>query len=432
VGWPQRRRGKPRDRDRDRQRGPDADRRSGVKGRPDDHRVSGKSSRAPEGVLVFFHCQSNAGYAIRTLEEVLLSVAENVAGPGRVYFAYRQLDDVPPAFLPPRYHQHVFQLDPPRLDETGASRIQTCLAERNITLAIGFDQPVASPGHRVLRRAGVRTLVSYWGAPMSAINRGAKLLAKRLQVMLTPAKPDHFIFESEAMRATAVHGRGIPRHRTSVCYLGVDVKRFRPAVAGDNYAHRVFDIPRERKIVYYSGHFAPRKGVAVILNAIRELVEIRGRRDIHLLLLGNRAGEIDAYLPLIRGTASAQHVTFGGYRNDIDRITPSCHMATIASTGWDSFTMSALETAACGLPLVASRLQGLVETVEDGMTGYLFPAGDHGALADRLEMLLDDSRLHHQMSVASRERIVRRFSRDRQIRCLTDTIQLAWERTGLR
>jgi glycosyltransferase involved in cell wall biosynthesis len=267
---------------------------------------------------------------------------------------------------------------------------------------------------------------------MSSINHGFRLAAKQLQVLLTQAKPDHFIFESEAMRETAVRGRGIPRGRTSVCYLGVDVNRFRPAADGDDYAHRVFGIPRERKIVYYSGHFEPRKGVAVILNAARELVEERGRRDVHFLLLGNRGQEAEGYRPLIRETSAAGHVTFGGYRNDVDRIVPTCYVATIASTGWESFTMSALETAASGLPLVASRLQGLAETVEDGVTGYLFPPGEHAVLADRLEMLLDDSQLRSRMSAASRERIMRGFSRDHQIRCLTETVRRVWERTGSR
>jgi glycosyltransferase involved in cell wall biosynthesis len=394
--------------------------------------MSSSPSRRPEGVLVFFHCRSNTGYAIRTLEEVLLNVAQNVAAPGRVYFAYRELDGSPPAFLPPQYHDRVFQFDASSIDRLSARRIQTYLADRRITLALGFDQPVALPGHRVLRRAGVRTFVSYWGAPMSAINHGLTLVAKQFQVLLTPTRPDHFIFESEAMRETAVRGRGIARRHTSVCYLGVDVNRFRPPAVGDDYAHCVFGIPRERKIVYYSGHFEPRKGVAVILRAVRELVEVRGRRDVHFLLLGNRGQDVERYLPVIRETASANYVTFGGYRDDIDRIVPTCHVATIASTGWDSFTMSALETAASGLPLVASRLQGLAEAVEDGVTGYLFPPGEHAMLADRLETLLDDGPLRARMSAASRARIIRGFSRDHQVRCLTETVGRVWERTGSR
>jgi glycosyltransferase involved in cell wall biosynthesis len=388
------------------------------------------SVRGPDAVLVFFHCRSNTGYAIQSLENTLLAVAQNLAPPDHVYFGYRELDEAPPSFLPAEYHQRVFTFDPYGRNRDAARQIEAYIAARRIALAIGFDQPVGAPGHRTLRRAGVRTFVSYWGAPMSGINRGLMLAAKRAQVLLTRNRPDHFIFESEAMRETAVHGRGISRDHTSVCYLGVDVGRFRPSGVDDDYAHRTFHIPRNQNIVCYAGHFEPRKGVSVIVRAARELVDERGRRDVHFLLLGNRDRDAEQYLPILHGTAATGHVTFGGYRHDVDRIVPSCYAATIASTGWDSFTMSAVEMAAAGLPVVASRLQGLAETVDEGVTGYLFAPGDHVALADRLQQLLDDRPLRERMSLASRARIVQRFSREHQIRCLTETIWKVWQRTG--
>jgi glycosyltransferase involved in cell wall biosynthesis len=389
-------------------------------------RTCSRPLERPRGILIFFHCRVNSGYAIRSLEEVLLNVGENLTGPDSVYFAYRALDDSPPAFLPSKLHDRVFQFDPSGRDAHEERRIAACIAARRIDVAIGFDQPVGLPGHRTLRRAGVKAFVAYWGAPMSGVSRGIRLLAKRLQVILTPHRPDHFIFESEAMRETAVRGRGIARRHTSVCYLGVDPDRFRPSQPGDDYAHRAFGIPCDRRIVYYAGHFEPRKGVGVIMQAARQLVEVRGRRDVHFLLLGNRGNDAEQYRSMIRGTPASDHVTFGGYRHDVEHIVRGCYTATIASTGWDSFTMSAVETAASGVPLVASRLQGLAETLVEGVTGYLFPPGDHSALAHRLELLLDDRALRDRMSVASRERIVREFTRSRQVERLSETVWQVW------
>ncbi len=65
-----------------------------------------------------------------------------------------------------------------------------------------------------LHRRGQRI---YWGAPMSSLNQGLKLLAKRLEVALFRRdRPDLFLFESEAMRDLAVKGRGLPRSATDV------------------------------------------------------------------------------------------------------------------------------------------------------------------------------------------------------------------------
>ena len=123
-----------------------------------------------------------------------------------------------------------------------------------IDVALGFDQPIRRPGYAALRAGGVRTFVSYWGAPMSSVNHGLMLAFKRLEVLLSSRSgPDHYVFESVAMRRSAVSGRGIPNAKTSVTSLGVDTERFRPAEQPTWYAHDAFGIPRDRRIVYYSG-----------------------------------------------------------------------------------------------------------------------------------------------------------------------------------
>ena len=166
-----------------------------------------------------------------------------------------------------------------------------------------------------------------------------------------------------------------------------------------------------------------RKGIRVIVNAAVELVDRRGRRDVQFLLLGNQPGEESAYEGLYRGREAERHITFGGYRHDVERIVPCAHVGTIASTGWDSFTVSAIEIAACGVPLVVSRLPGLDETVEDGKTGFTFTAGDHIGLADRVSQLLDDAELRDAMGRSGRQRVVERFSAERQIESLAATIR---------
>ena len=138
-------------------------------------------------------------------------------------------------------------------------------------------------------------IVSYWGAPMSSLNSGLKLLAKRVEVSLRRSKPDHFVFESEGMREAAVFGRGVPASRTSVVRLGVDLDRFRPAEDRPVPLPSELGIPDGRFVVFYSGHFEPRKGVQVIVDAARHLVEKLDDRRFHFLLCGNKGNEADPY-----------------------------------------------------------------------------------------------------------------------------------------
>jgi glycosyltransferase involved in cell wall biosynthesis len=72
--------------------------------------------------------------------------------------------------------------------------------------------------------------------------------------------------------------------------------------------------------------------------------------------------------------------------------------------------IAALEAMACGLPVVASAVGGLLTFVEHGRNGYLVPSGDVPALASRLIEILDDSRLRDRMGASACQIAKQRFS----------------------
>ena len=166
-----------------------------------------------------------------------------------------------------------------------------------------------------------------------------------------------------------------------------------------------------------------RKGVATLVHAARDLYDRFDRRDFHFLLLGTRDSEEQQYLDMLEGTDAREHVTFGGYRNDVEQILPGCYIGAIASTGWDSFTMSSLEIASCGVPLLVSRLQGLVETIAEGETGYAFTPGDYAELADHIAGLLDNPARRDRMGVNARQRILSGYTKQEQIDNLVDVVK---------
>lgn len=374
-------------------------------------------------ILIFFNCYADAVYAIDVLQSDFLSMGLELFGsPERIHFAFTRLAGGEIGTRSGRLG-NVVKFDSASRDRIDQARIEAYVRHNRITMAFGVDQPVARPGYAVLRRAGVRRIVSYYGAPMSSVNGEIRLFLKRLEVLLRRKGPDHYIFESDAMARTATHGRGIPRGRTSVISLGVDTDFFSPVVDGGGYLSQTLGVPEDRKVVVYAGHMEERKGVRVIIDAASELIERRGRRDVHFLPLGNRPGEEAPYVESIRGSTTVKHVTFGGYRRDIALIFPRCHLGVIASTGWDSFTASAVEKAASGLPLVVSALGGLVEAVESGVTGLTSPSGNPKYLADRLQYLLDDEGTRCTMSKKARQRAVEQFSKERRIKDLAEACQ---------
>lgn len=367
-------------------------------------------------ILVLFHCDSNTGYAIERLESVFFEMSLALMGndPSRIHFAYPGMSLGPSSSLPSTFNQYLI-LDSSDQSRSTIERAVSYIRRHQIDTLFGFDQPVSRPIYKHLRKAGIRTFVSYWGAPMSSIFGPLRRSLKRLEYRLRKHGPDHYIFESYGMARTATLGRGVPESRTSVVPLGVNTSTFQPSIEDAHYAYHLFNIPSERRIFVFSGHMEPRKGVHIILRAARELYQSRAKKDWHILLFGDPGPDLARLQGEIGCSAAASHVTFCGYRNDLARIHRGCYAGIIASTGWDSLTMSSIEMQSSGLPLLTSNLIGLSEAIVDGQTGFLFQAGDHVALAARMKELIDNPELRDRLSRNARTRVEREYSRSGQI-----------------
>lgn len=339
----------------------------------------------------------------------------------RTHFSYRNFLGGWPTTLPEEF-RNVNALDIQTRNPSVLAEFGAFVRANGVTTVFGLNLPVVLPVYPVLRRNGVRRIIAYWGAPMSSILRPPLLWFRQLDCQLRRYKPDHYIFESEAMRETATDGRGLPNRTTSVVPLGIDTTVFKPRRKRD-YAHTAFAIPEDRCLVVYAGQMEPRKGVDVIVRAAVHLVENLGRNDLHFLLLGNRNGEEQAFQRMYLHTRAREYITFGGYRRDVTAILGSADIGVIASTGWDSLTMSSGEMAACGLPMVVSELQGLKETVVERETGFLFPPGSIAALSERICYLADRPKLRKRLGAAGRARVIEHRSLDTQLAKLTRIVQ---------
>jgi glycosyltransferase involved in cell wall biosynthesis len=80
----------------------------------------------------------------------------------------------------------------------------------------------------------------------------------------------------------------------------------------------------------------------------------------------------------------------------------------------ESFGLAALEAMACEVPVVASRVGGLPEVIEDGRTGFLHPPADLEGMARSAVALLTDRPLHARVAAAARQTVETRFC-DREI-----------------
>ena len=366
------------------------------------------------GILLMFHCAQHTGYAIEKLENIFHKAALQAGySEKNIFYSYSKVIDTNYNLLECNYN-----------NDDQCRALAKAITKHKIETVLAFDLTYPAQVIAHLRNAGVRQIISYWGASMSSINKGLKLFFKKLEWYVRRHKPDTFIFESEAMQKTATHGRGVPIQHTCVIPLGVDTDYYRPNMSDLHYAHNALNISQDRHIIFYSGHMEQRKGIATIMHTADFLVNKLNRRDIHFVLCGNKNGEEILYIDMIKNSPTINYVTFAGYRNDLQKLHRSSSLGVIASSGWDSFTMSSIEMMSSGLPMVVSKLQGLQETIENEVNGFFFEPENVEMFAQKITTLIDDKDLHKRFSIASRKRATELFSMELQIKRLSHLIKV--------
>jgi len=197
---------------------------------------------------------------------------------------------------------------------------------------------------------------------------------------------------------------GADLRRLSVVPCGVDLEHFRP------------DGPREprpagRARIVVVSRLVPRKGVGNVISALAELP------DAELVVAGGpERARLDADPEARRLAALAEELGLAGRvdlrgrveRNDLPALLRSAD-AAVSLPWYEPFGIVPLEAMACGVPVVASAVGGLLDTVVDGITGVHVPPRSPERLAEALRSLLADPELRARLGRAGAERARARY-----------------------
>ena len=159
-------------------------------------------------------------------------------------------------------------------------------------------------------------------------------------------------------------------------------------------------------IVGCVGGLARHKGQSVLIQA---LARLSGDRPLPTLVLvgdGPERPRLESEAAALQGRI---RTVFAGERPDARALLPAFDLLVVPSTEREGFGLAALEGMDAGLPVVASRLGGLPEVVEDGRTGLLVPPGDARALAGAMERLLANPQERRALGEEGQRRVESRF-----------------------
>jgi glycosyltransferase involved in cell wall biosynthesis len=190
--------------------------------------------------------------------------------------------------------------------------------------------------------------------------------------------------------------------RTIPC--GFDPDEFRPMPKLE--ARRALGLNPDEWIILQLGRMVPRKGIDNAIEALARLHRHHGVRA-RLVVVGGesrdpdprRTPELGRLQELAAAAGVAGAVTFvGSRRRDELRAYYAAADVFVTTPWYEPFGITPLEAMGCGTPVIGSAVGGIKSTVVDGETGFLVPAKDSAALAERLARLRRDPSLGAEMS----------------------------------
>ena len=225
----------------------------------------------------------------------------------------------------------------------------------------------------------------------SAVERDAMLTADRI------------IAFSEHERDAMARLYGASPERVTLVPCGVDLGKFRPL--DQKEVRKSLGLNGE-KVLLYVGRVEPLKGLDLLVETAAQMEA--GEEKVRMLVVGG-GGPGEPETDRVRRLAEERQVDdiidFVG-RVDHDELPLYYNAADVCvvPSYYESFGLVALESMACGTPVVASRVGGLPTIVHHGHTGYLKSWRCPEAFANSLEMLLSSSGLQESMGAAARRR----------------------------
>jgi PEP-CTERM/exosortase A-associated glycosyltransferase len=194
--------------------------------------------------------------------------------------------------------------------------------------------------------------------------------------------------------------RGIPENKIFISPNAVDIENFQPSYQRDSELEQSLNLSG-KKVVAFVGTFFKYEGLAYAIEAMNIIAKTRD--DIHLLLVG-AGNELENLNKQVAEAKLEKSVTFVG-RVPFEQVNRYYSLADLMVFPRKSIRLTELvtplkplESMAQFKPVLASDIGGHRELINDGETGFLFPADDAQALANKIISTIDDTALLTKVS----------------------------------
>jgi glycosyltransferase involved in cell wall biosynthesis len=289
-----------------------------------------------------------------------------------------------------------------------AAKLAAIVKAERVSLVHARSRAPAWSAYLASRRTGVPFVTTYAG-----IHKASNPFKRRYNAVM--ASGDIVIANSKFTADHVLAEHGIDPAKLVTIPRGTNIDAFTPAnVARERIAKlRAEWSAGDRHVILLPGRLTRLKGHTTFLDALAKLAT----RDFVAVLAGGGGGDHDHYVQELKQQIARlgleQSVRMPGHVSDMPAAYLAADVVVSPSTVPESFGRTPVEAQAMGKPVIATALGGQLETVEEGVTGFLVPPFDAAALAGAIDraMKLDKS-ARDAMTAVGRARVLQRYTVD--------------------
>ena len=247
-----------------------------------------------------------------------------------------------------------------------------------------------------------------------------RLLASRFVHFFLSRRISRYVAVSEYVRARLKVSHHVGGDKTVTIYNAVNMSRF---TSRDKVrARELAGLPVAARVVVTVAMLIPEKGIQHLVEAAAVLVHELGWKDLCVLVVGE-----GHYRPTLEKLAAdldvPSNVRFLGRRNDVDTLLAASDMVAAPSVWAEAFGLIIAEAMAAGRPVIASRIGGIPEIIEHGVTGLLVEPGDGRGLATGIRRILEEPGFGERLALNALKATRHRFDLERQVSVYADLFE---------
>ncbi len=218
------------------------------------------------------------------------------------------------------------------------------------------------------------------------------------------------------------------REKLIVIHNGIDEEEYDPATTvGDLRSE--YGIPARTTVVGSTGRIVPRKGYPLFVEAAQKYLEKAPdkNKNVKFVIVGDtpyffQDNHLANIKELVNKYELQNYFIFTGYRPDVKTSLKDFDIFVIPSNYPDPFPRSVIEAMSFALPVIGFKAGGIVEAVENGVSGILNDSGDTEGMGEAILKLARDKKLLRKMGKAGRDRVKEKFTAVHIAREIQDNI----------